>query len=83
MCNPLYKYISDYLSEETNEKFIFSDMTSTITNKALNTFKNKNSSGPDKISTNLLQSIMPVIINPICHLFNQSFKSALFQKNHG
>ena len=43
-------------------------MTSTIV-------KTKNSSGPDKISSNLLKSIMPVIMTPICHLFNLSFKS--------
>ena len=49
-------------------------MTPTIINKLLNKLKNKNSSGPEKISTNLLQSIMPVTMNPICHLFNLSFK---------
>ena len=69
-----YKF-SDYLSEETKENFIFANMTPTIINKALNKLKNKNSSGPDKISTNLLKSIMPVIMNPICYLFDLSFKS--------
>ena len=44
-------------------------------NNALSKLKNKNSSGPDNISTNLLKSIMPSIMGPICHLFNLSFKT--------
>ena len=37
--------------------------------------KNKNSFGPDKISTNFLKSIIPIIMGPICHLFDLSFKT--------
>ena len=48
-------------------------MTQTIINQALN--KKIKYSGPDKILTNLLKSIMPIIMNPICCLFNMSFKS--------
>ena len=51
-------------------------MTSTIIKKTLNKKKiKKKSSGPDKILSNLLKSTMPVIMNPICHLFNLLFKS--------
>ena len=48
---------SNYLSEETKENFIVANMTPIIINKALNKLKNKISSGPDKISSNLLKSI--------------------------
>ena len=50
-------------------------MTPDIINDALSKLKNKNSSGPDNISTNLLKSIMPSIMGPICHLFNMSYKT--------
>ena len=48
-------------------------MTPGIINDALNKLKSKNSSGPDKIST--LKSIIPIIMGPICHLFDLSFKT--------
>ena len=49
--------------------------TPDIINDALSKLKNENNSGPDNISTNLLKSIMPSIIGPVCHLFNMSFKN--------
>ena len=69
------KKFSDYLSKKTDENFVFANMTPDIINDALSKLKNKNSSGPDNISTNLLKSIMPSIMGPICHLFNLSFKT--------
>ena len=39
--------------------------------------KNKNSSGPDNISTNLLKYIIDSIQTPLCHLFNLSFRSGI------
>ena len=50
-------------------------MTPDIINVAVSKFKNRNSSGPDNISTNLFKSIMPSIMDPICHLLNLSFKT--------
>ena len=50
-------------------------MTLIIVNKTLNNLKNKNSSGTEKISSNLLKSTMPFIMNPKCRLFNLWFKS--------
>ena len=69
------KRFSDFLSHETDENFVFANMTPDIINDALNRLKSKNSSGPDKISTNLLKSIIPTIMGPICYLFNLSFKT--------
>ena len=37
--------------------------------------KPKNSSGPDHISSKLLKKILPIIINPLCHIFNLSLKT--------
>jgi len=63
------------LSQGTDENFVFANMTPDIINDALNKLKNKNSFGPDKTSTNFLKSIIPIIMGPICHLFNLSFKT--------
>ena len=72
----LAKKFSDYLTEKTDENFVFANMTPDIINDALSKLKNKNSSGPDNISTNLLKSIMPSIMGLyICHFFNMSFKT--------
>ena len=38
-------------------------------------FKPKNSAGPDHISTKLLKRILPIIIKPVCHLFNLSLQT--------
>ena len=69
------KHFSDFLSQGTEENFVFANMTPDIINDALKKLKSKNSSGPDKISTNLLKSIIPIIMGPICHLFDLSFKT--------
>ena len=71
----LAKKFSDYLTEKTDENFVFANMTPDIINDALSKLKTKNSSGPDIISTNLLKLIMPSIMGPICYLFNMSFKN--------
>ena len=68
------KHFSEYLSEESNENFIFANMTEEIIFNAAGKLKNKNSSGSDGISTNLLKSILPTIITPLCHVFNLSYK---------
>ena len=54
---------------------MFANMTPVIINNDLNKLKSKNNSGPDKISINLLKSIIPIIMGPICHLSNVSFKT--------
>jgi len=70
------KTFSDYLSEESRENFIFANVTPNILKESLCKLKNKNSSGGDGISTNLLKLIFPEITNPLCHLFNLSFRTA-------
>ena len=57
-------------------------MTPDIINDALKKLKIKNSSGPEKISTNLLKSIIPIIMGPICHLFNLSLKTGFIPTIH-
>ena len=76
----LAKKFSDYLTEKTDENFVFENMTPDIINDALSKLKNKNSSGPDNISTNLLKSIMPSIMGLyICHFLICRLKLVIFQ----
>ena len=75
------KLFTDYLDNPTTENFVFANMRPDIINEALSKLKNKNSSGPDKISTNLLKYIAPSIMRPICHLFDLSFKTGYIPTN--
>ena len=63
------------IAEGINENIIFAYMNQTIINEALSKLKNKNSCGPEGISTNLLKFIAPSILDPLSHLLNLSFKS--------
>ena len=68
---------SDYLKDEIIHSFTFPKVTPEVLNTALNKLKNKNSSGPDHISTNLLKYISDSITIPLCHLYNISFRSGI------
>ena len=57
-------------------------MSPDIINDAVSKLKNKNISGPYNISTNLFKSIMPSIMDPICHLLNLSFKHGYIPQTH-
>ena len=67
------KHFSEYLSEPCNENFVFANMNHEIITDALGKLRSKNSSGLDKISTNLLKSVAMTILYPLTHLFNLSF----------
>ena len=68
------KHFSEYMTAPCSENFIFANITPDIVNEALKRMKSKNSSGHDKISSNLLKFIAPSVMLPLCHLFNLSFK---------
>ena len=53
------------MGEEVQANFIFPNISPDIINEALSKLKNKDSSGSDKISTNMLKFIAPTIINPL------------------
>ena len=50
-------------------------MTPELLNEAASKLKNKSSYGPDNISSKLLKKILPIVVNPLCHLFNLSFQT--------
>ena len=64
-----------YLSDPITEIFIFANVTPTMISNTLSKLKSKSSSGADNISTVLLKDIIPIIILPVTHLFNLSFKT--------
>ena len=69
------KSFTDYLCSPSSVNFVFANTTPSIINEALIKLKSKNSSGHDKISSNMLKVIAPTIMAPLCHLFNLSFKT--------
>ena len=69
------KIYSDYLGTPVVDNFIFARVTPQIIFDLAGKLKGKNSAGQDKISSKLLKKILPIIINPLCHLFNLSFQT--------
>ena len=69
------KHFSEYLNEPCNENFVFANVNHEIITAALSKLQSKNSSGPDKISTNILKFAAPNILDPLTHLFNLSFRT--------
>ena len=66
---------SDYLGDWTEENFIFGQVTPELVTEIAGKLKSKSSCGPDNISTKLLKHILPLIIEPICHIFNLSLQT--------
>ena len=69
------KDFSEYLSEEIKENFVFAKITEEIIMTNLRKMKSKSSSGPDNLSSKLLKEIIGLIIKPLVHIFNLSFKT--------
>ena len=65
----------EFLGERVVVDFIFAPLTPQIIYKIANKIKPKNSCGPDYISSKLLKDILPIIINPLCHVFNLSLQT--------
>ena len=68
-------HYSKFLSNPCSEQFVFGNVTPTIIEDALRKLKSKNSAGPDKVSSSLLKFMAGTIMNPLCHIFNLSFKT--------
>ena len=71
-----------YLSDPITETFIFANVTPTMIFNTLSKLKSKSSSGADNISTVLLKDIIPIIILPVTHLFNLSFKTGYIPESY-
>ena len=64
-----------YLGVPEPDTFQFSHVHHTLILEMCAKLKPKLSSGPDCISSKLLKIIMPIIIEPFCHLINLSFET--------
>ena len=73
--HPSPKSFRDFLGDQYDEQFHFQEVNSFIINTTLSKLKSKSSVGKDNISMKLLKEIMPMIIEPIIHLFNLSLKT--------
>ena len=65
----------DFLETPIEDNFVFAQMSPSVILHIANKLKPKNSCGPDNISTNLLKQILPIIIKPVCYLFNLSLQT--------
>ena len=72
---PSHLNFKAFLGTPISENFIFNHVTSKMIIDMAGKLKPKNSSGPDHISSKLLKKILPIIINPLCHIFNLSLKT--------
>ena len=62
----------NFLGDATEENFVFAQMSPDVLLDISKKLKPKHSSGPDNISSSLLKKILPIIVKPVCHLFNLS-----------
>ena len=58
--------------------FTFDCVSESTVMLVIKTLAAKNSTGIDSISTNMLQKLAPVIINPLTHIINQSLCTGIF-----
>ena len=58
--------------------FTFDCVSESTVMRVINTLAAKNSTGIDSISTNMLQKLAPVVINPLTHIINQSLCTGIF-----
>ena len=65
----------EFLGEEVQTDFTFPPLTTETLEIVANNLKPKLSCGPDKISSRLLKDILPIIIIPLCHVFNLSLQT--------
>ena len=58
--------------------FTFDCVSESRVMRVIKTLAAKNSTGIDSISTNVLQKLAPVVINPLTHIINQSLCTGIF-----
>jgi hypothetical protein len=68
-------HFKEFLGDQTSQNFVFGNVTENIILENVKKLKSKNSSGPDNISSKLLKEIIHLIVKPLSHLFNLSFKT--------
>ena len=75
------KHFSDYLGAPNDEEFHFSEMSELRIMTFEKNMKPKSSYGEDLVSSKILKSIIPTIIQPIKHLINLSLSTCYFPDN--
>ena len=73
---------TEYLSNPTEQNFIFANVTPETIFETLSLLKGKVSCGKDNISMKLLKDIMPNIIFPVVYLFNLSLKTGFIPDSY-
>ena len=69
------KHFSEFLGERVVNNFVFAPVTPELILHIAKKLKTKRSTGPDNMSTKLLKEILPIIVTPLCHVFNLSLQT--------
>ena len=64
-----------YLGERIEENFVFKEITKESLLDIGKTLKPKKSSGIDNLSSKQLKEVLPIVVEPLCHLFNLSIQT--------
>ena len=72
---PSTKHFSTFLGPKVKAKFTLGKVNKELVEKILSSIKGKSSSGYDDFSPKLMKDVFPQISDPLCHLFNLSFKT--------
>ena len=79
-CPSSSKSYTEYLKNKIDEDFVFSRVTPDLLEKVAKQLKPKTSAGLDNISSKQLKDILPIIVEPICHIFNLSLQTGYIPK---
>ena len=69
------RHFREFMGERVVTDFVFAPLTPQVLCKIANRMKPKTSCGADFISSKLLKEILPIIIEPLCHIFNLSLQT--------
>ena len=68
-------HFSEFLDERIIVNFIFAPLTAQTLTKIASQMKPKSSRGPDYMSSKMLKEILPIIVDPLYHIFNLSLQT--------
>lgn len=69
------KSFKDYLKNRVQNDFVFEHISPAMIFDIAKKLKPKDSSGLDNLSSKQLKQILPIIVYPLCHLFNLSLET--------
>lgn len=69
------KHFRDFMGDRVVNEFVFAPVTPQTLIKTARELAPKTSTGPDNLSSKMLKEVLPLLVHPLCHLFNLSFQT--------